>query len=152
MDTLGHLKLTATLNAPRLWTAETPKLYRVRLSLTRGGKVIHVLTQRFGFRTFELRAGQGAFLNGRRVRFKGIGLHSFRPVTARALDDAENYADVRLIKQAADRLHRRHPAHSRRSGHDGGVGPGRAISEDGARPETPRLFECYISARVPAAL
>jgi hypothetical protein len=83
---------------PALWTAETPNLYSVRLALRHGSQELHVVTQRFGFRTFELRAGQGFFFNGKRIFLKGVGRHSFRPATARALTTEDCYDDARLIK------------------------------------------------------
>ncbi len=94
----GRVPIAARLDAPRLWTAETPQLYTVRLSLRRGDETLHTVTPRFGFRTFEVRAGQGLFLNGQRVLLKGVNRHSFRPATGRALTRDDCYADVRLIR------------------------------------------------------
>mgnify|MGYP003913530911 CR=1 FL=1 len=90
--------LRASLPAPRLWTAETPHLYTLRLTLRQGGKALHTQSTRFGFRTFEVRQGDGLYLNGRKIVIKGVNRHSFRPETGRALDRADNYADARLIK------------------------------------------------------
>jgi hypothetical protein len=60
---------------------------------------VHTRIERFGFRTFEVRAGQGLFLNGQRILLKGVGRHSFRPETARALTREDCYDDARLIKE-----------------------------------------------------
>lgn len=94
----GSIRLSTRLDAPRLWTAETPNLYTLRLTLRQGSAVLHTVDERFGFRTFEVREGQGLFLNGQRILLKGVARHSFRPETGRALDTEENYDDVRLIK------------------------------------------------------
>ena len=94
----GRVHLARKLDAPRLWTAETPNLYSVRLTLRRGAEALHTMTQRFGFRTFEVRDGQGLFLNGQRILLKGVGRHSFRPDTGRALTTEDCYDDARLIK------------------------------------------------------
>lgn len=94
----GKLRLASRVAAPRLWTAETPNLYSLRLTLFKGDVPIHASTERFGFRTFELRPGDGLYLNGQRILLKGVNRHSFRPKTARALNDENNRADVRLIK------------------------------------------------------
>lgn len=96
---MGRLRLTTRIEAPRLWTAETPVLYTVRISRHRGDQVVHTVTERFGFRTFEVRDGDGLYLNGRRILLKGINRHSFRPDTGRALTTEDCYADVRLIKE-----------------------------------------------------
>ncbi|MEO8017909.1 MAG: glycoside hydrolase family 2 TIM barrel-domain containing protein [Pseudomonadota bacterium] len=86
--------------APALWTAEAPNLYSVRFSLENKAGEIHRLTQRFGFRTFEVRPRDGVYLNGHKIVLKGINRHSFDPKTGRTLTRAQNYADVRLIKGA----------------------------------------------------
>ena len=70
-------RLQTQFNSPRLWTAETPNLYQVEVRLKRGATVLHSLRQRFGFRTIELRPGDGIYVNGRRVVLKGSNRHSF---------------------------------------------------------------------------
>ncbi|MDP5280231.1 glycoside hydrolase family 2 TIM barrel-domain containing protein [Sphingomonas sp. DG1-23] len=94
----GKLRIASRVEAPRLWTAETPNLYSLRLTLFKGDEAVHASTERSGFRTFELRPGDGLYLNGQRILLKGVNRHSFRPETARALNDEDNWADVRLIK------------------------------------------------------
>lgn len=94
-----RVSLQTKLRAPKLWTAETPNLYRVRFSLLENGAERHLVTETFGFRTFEVRSGQGLFLNGQRVLLKGVNRHSFWPETGRTLSRERNYADVRLIKE-----------------------------------------------------
>ena len=94
----GRVHLATRIDGPRLWTAETPNLYSLRLTLRRGDTILHTLTARFGFRTFEVRK-DGLFLNGQRILLKGVGRHAFRPETGRALDTEDSYDDVRLIKE-----------------------------------------------------
>ena len=87
--------------APALWTAETPNRYSVQFSLVDNQRPLHAaLEQRFGFRSVEVRANDGVYLNGRKIVLKGINRHSFNPETGRTLSRAQNYADVRLIKAA----------------------------------------------------
>ena len=95
----GRVHLAAHVDSPNLWTAETPNLYSLKLILRRGGVALHAVTTRFGFRTFEVRAGDGLYLNGRRILLKGVDRHSFRPETGRALSPEDCYDDVRLIKE-----------------------------------------------------
>lgn len=94
----GRVRLATRIDAPRLWTAETPNLYGLTLTLYRGDTIVHRTYERFGFRTFEVRPGQGLYLNGQRILLKGVDRHSFRPDTARALTRADNYDDVRTIR------------------------------------------------------
>ncbi len=95
---MGRVRIAGRVESPKLWTAETPNLYTLRLSLRRGADVVHVIEQRFGFRTFEVREGQGLYLNGQRILLKGVDRHSFRPETGRALNREDCYEDVRLMK------------------------------------------------------
>jgi len=80
------------------WTAETPHLYSVRVTLLKGTEAIHTRTQRFGFRTFEVRPGDGLYLNGQKIKLKGVCRHSFWPDSGRCLSRKVSYDDVRLIK------------------------------------------------------
>ncbi len=92
--------LTGKFATPRTWSAETPHLYTARVSLLAGGRELHQVDERIGFRTLEVRANDGVYLNGRKIVLKGINRHSFRPASGRTLTRAENYADARLIKSA----------------------------------------------------
>jgi hypothetical protein len=94
----GRVRISTHVNAPKLWTAETPNLYTATFTLRRGESDLHVTTTRFGFRTFEVRAGEGLFLNGQRILLKGANRHSFRPETGRALTREECYEDARLMR------------------------------------------------------
>jgi hypothetical protein len=92
--------LEAKIDAPRLWTAETPNLYGVEIRLKRGNEVIHQVRQRFGFRTFEVRDGDGLYLNGRRIILKGANRHSFWPESGRCLSEAVHRLDIETLKDA----------------------------------------------------
>jgi len=93
----GRLRLSTRAANPLLWTAETPHLYTLRVTRRLGDVVVHTTTTRFGFRTFEIREGDGLYVNGQRVLLKGVCRHSFRPETGRALNREDCYADVRLL-------------------------------------------------------
>ncbi|MDR0541825.1 MAG: hypothetical protein LBH19_06395 [Dysgonamonadaceae bacterium] len=83
----------------KTWTAETPNLYYVTFTLSDGNKNLHTVKERFGFRTIEVREGDGLYVNGQRVNFRGVNRHSFRPETGRTLNRAANYDDVKLMKE-----------------------------------------------------
>ncbi|WP_052074427.1 glycoside hydrolase family 2 [Shewanella mangrovi] len=90
--------LTAQIDAPALWTAETPNLYQVRLQLKAGANTVHSLDKTFGFRTFEVRPHDGLYLNGTKITLKGVNRHSFRPETGRTLTKQISIDDIKLIK------------------------------------------------------
>ena len=98
----AHFTVHATVKDPATWSAETPNLYvaEFTLRLDGGKKGTHTVTQRFGFRTFELRVGDGLYLNGHKLTLKGACRHSFWPETGRTLSLANQREDVRLMKEA----------------------------------------------------
>ena len=65
-DTLVTLR--GKVENPLTWSAETPHLYTVRITLKRGRKNLYTLTESFGFRTIEIRQGDGIYINGSRSR------------------------------------------------------------------------------------
>lgn len=93
------VRIDLCCSSPRLWTAETPNLYAAVFTLRdRRGRTLHTLRHSFGFRTVEFRRGEGFFVNGARVKMKGVNRHSFRPESGRTLSYADNLEDVLLIK------------------------------------------------------
>ena len=84
--------------SPLLWTAETPNIYSVSISLMQDQKELYRTAQQFGFRTMEIRLGDGIYLNGTKIKMKGINRHAFWPETGRCLNDQINLEDVKLIK------------------------------------------------------
>ncbi len=93
-----RVTLETRVERPAAWTAESPHLYRVAVSLERGGTIVHTTTERFGFRTVELRPRDGLYVNGVKVRLKGVNRHSFWPDSGRATSRAVSEMDVKLIK------------------------------------------------------
>ena len=94
----GKASLQTEITSPKLWTTETPNLYRVEVRLKQNGKIIHESSQRFGFRTFEVRDGDGLYLNSRRVILKGCDRHSFWPDSGRCLSEAVHRLDIETMK------------------------------------------------------
>ncbi len=90
--------LAARIADPLLWSAETPNLYQLEVRLKIGSAVVHTVRQRFGFRTIELRPGQGLFVNGKRVFLKGVDRHSFWPDSGRTLSEQVSRDDIDVIK------------------------------------------------------
>jgi hypothetical protein len=96
-DTLNVLQ--AFVSKPDLWSPEFPNLYKATVYLKdKQGKTVHQLEQRFGFRTAELRPGDGFYLNNKKVVFKGVNRHSFWPTSGRTLSKAISIEDVTLMK------------------------------------------------------
>jgi hypothetical protein len=92
------VSLQTKIISPELWTAETPNLHRVEVRLKQNGKTIHQIRRIFGFRTFEVRDGDGLYLNGQRVILKGCNRHSFWPDSGRCLSEAVQRLDIETMK------------------------------------------------------
>ncbi|MCR5577113.1 MAG: DUF4981 domain-containing protein [Oscillospiraceae bacterium] len=85
--------------APKLWSAEEPKLYTLLIEVgNTAGSVTEVIRQRVGFRRFELRDGL-MLLNGKRIVFKGVNRHDFSARQGRVPDREELERDIMLMKQ-----------------------------------------------------
>jgi hypothetical protein len=93
---LAHLHTFAENIKP--WTPESPNMYILDIQLIDYLDVVHEITEKFGFRTVELRESDGIYVNGEKVMFKGVCRHSFRPNTGRALSKQVSIEDVNTIK------------------------------------------------------
>ncbi len=91
--------LRTVVSGIKPWTQETPELYRLVAELSDGGRTVHRVEERIGFRTVEFRRGEGFFLNGRRIVFKGVNRHSFWPESGRTLSRSICLEDAKLIKE-----------------------------------------------------
>jgi beta-galactosidase len=83
---------------PNLWTAETPSLYRLRLSVSVGGKVVQTVEERIGLREVSIADGQ-LRLNGKPIKMRGVNHHDLDPVNGRAITREQMRADLVLMKK-----------------------------------------------------
>ena len=93
-------RMSATIRSPKRWTAETPYLYKLHLTLlTAEGEVMEQVEQSVGFRSVEIQGGQ-LLVNGAPVRFRGVNRHEHDPRTARVMSEERMLQDILLMKQA----------------------------------------------------
>lgn len=81
------------------WTAETPNLYKVNVYLRSAGKNIYHTSEKFGFRTIEIKKSDGIYVNGVKIKMKGANRHVWWPETGRSVNPAIDLMDVQLMKQ-----------------------------------------------------
>jgi hypothetical protein len=93
------VELRTRVNNALQWTAETPNLYKVVVSLKNGSSTVYQLSEKFGFRTIEVRRGDGIYLNGVQIKMKGVNRHVWWPETGRCVNPQIDLADVQLIKE-----------------------------------------------------
>jgi hypothetical protein len=96
-DSMVDLR-TSVLN-PSLWTAETPNLYKVVLQINDGNSTLYETSDKFGFRTIEVRKQDGIYVNGTKIKLKGINRHVFWPEYGRATNPDADLLDVQLIRE-----------------------------------------------------
>ncbi|MBZ0114549.1 MAG: glycoside hydrolase family 2, partial [Thermoanaerobaculia bacterium] len=92
------VRLATDLPQVAPWSPESPSLYRLVTELRDGKVLLHRHTNIIGFRSFEVRPGQGLFLNGRRILLRGVNRHSFHPETGRATSPELSRSDIELMK------------------------------------------------------
>ncbi|OAS17811.1 glycoside hydrolase family 2 TIM barrel-domain containing protein [Paenibacillus oryzisoli] len=91
-------QLRTNIDFPKKWTAETPHLYRLVLSLKdASGKLIEAVSCNVGFRRFELKDGLMT-INGKRILFKGVNRHEFNCDTGRTVHYDDMVRDIQLMK------------------------------------------------------
>ncbi|HEU5122909.1 MAG TPA: glycoside hydrolase family 2 TIM barrel-domain containing protein [Verrucomicrobiae bacterium] len=91
-------RLHTQVDSPQTWSAEIPNLYNIEVRLKHGTNTLHRFYQRFGFRTMEVREGDGLYVNGKRVILKGANRHSFWPESGRCLSTAVHKLDIETMK------------------------------------------------------
>lgn len=89
----------ARVAKPRQWTAETPYLYRLVLTLYGPmGEALDFESCRVGFRQVEIKDGL-ICVNGRRLVMRGVDRHEHHPLRGRALTLEDMRREVILMKQ-----------------------------------------------------
>ncbi|MCF7975321.1 MAG: DUF4981 domain-containing protein [Phycisphaerae bacterium] len=91
--------LTAVIDNPKKWTAETPDLYDVVLRLKNAaGELKEVVQCRFGFREVAIKNAQ-LLVNGKAIYVKGVNRHEHDPDTGHTISRESMIQDIRLMKQ-----------------------------------------------------
>ena len=98
-DTTGMLNFKTTVPSVKTWSAETPNLYTLLLTVKdASGNTTEATSSRIGFRTSEVK--DGLFLiNGKRVLIKGTDMHEFNPKTGQVIDEELTMLDFERMKQ-----------------------------------------------------
>lgn len=87
------------VRAPRKWSAETPSLYKLLLTLKDGsGRVIEVIPWNVGFRDVRIRDGR-LLVNGRAILLKGVNRHEHSPDAGHYVTREDMVRDIVLMKR-----------------------------------------------------
>ncbi|SDE95214.1 Glycosyl hydrolases family 2 [Massilia sp. PDC64] len=98
--TLDVAQQSRRLSGLKLWSPESPTLYRAVTTLDVAGRQRDRFETPFGFRTIEWTADRGFFLNGEHRYFRGANVHQDQAGWGDAVTNAAIERDVQLMKDA----------------------------------------------------
>ena len=99
MTSPGEYRLVMDVDSPRKWTAETPELYDLVVSLEEDGELVDRRGCKVGFRQIGIRPDGALIINGRRVLFKGVNRHDFSEETGRTISRDETEREILAMKR-----------------------------------------------------
>ena len=92
-------KASVLVNNPYKWTAETPYLYTLYITLQEpDGKVVEVVPQKVGFRKVEIRDRQ-LLVNGQPILIKGADRHEMDPEGGYLVSLERMVQDIQIMKE-----------------------------------------------------
>ena len=91
-------KLKSIVTSVKPWSAESPDLYTVVLTLKSNGIPIEYVSSKTGFRTVEIKDGI-IRINGKRVVFKGTNRHEFDCHMGRYISEEVMRQDIEIMKR-----------------------------------------------------
>jgi len=97
-DAKGRHATSVKIADPHLWTAETPSLYRLQLTVSARGETLQTIEERIGLREVSIVDGV-LLLNGRPIKLRGVNRHDLSPDTGRAVTEEQMRRDLELMKR-----------------------------------------------------
>lgn len=102
MEPSGEGTASLDLSLPDIepWSAETPRLYELSVSLRNpGGEIVDAARVKIGFRSVVVQ-GTDLLVNGQRVLIVGVNRHDFDPHTGRTVTPESMRRDLVAMKRA----------------------------------------------------
>ncbi|MDE7388664.1 MAG: DUF4981 domain-containing protein [Muribaculaceae bacterium] len=94
----GHRTVKLDVASPLKWTAETPNLYTLTATISRGGKTLEVVPVKVGFRKVEIKDRQ-LMVNGKPIIVKGVDRHELDPDGGYVVSRERMLQDLRIMKE-----------------------------------------------------
>jgi beta-galactosidase len=99
VGTDGIVKFRKDVNSPKLWSAEEPNLYYLKMKhFNKSGKLIEVVPWRFGFRWVEIKNNR-LMVNGKPIVIAGANRHEHNPATGHYVPKKTVLQDIILMKK-----------------------------------------------------
>ncbi len=103
-QTLDIEQLSAEISKPKLWSPDTPTLYKAITTIFENDSDVDSLVDsyqtQFGFKWVEWTADKGFFLNGEHLYLEGVNVHQDHAGWGDAVTKAGVYRDLKLMKDA----------------------------------------------------
>ena len=94
----NSLNLNRKIRSPKLWSAETPDLYNLKITVTDTlGNITQTAKAEIGFRDVRVK-GKQLFVNGQPILIKGINRHEITAKRGYCMTREEMEEDIRLLK------------------------------------------------------
>jgi beta-galactosidase len=87
------------IQSPRLWSPDSPSLYRVRTELLVNGTVVDSTETSFGVRNVDFDVNRGLLINGVQVKMRGVCLHHDGGAVGAAVPEAVLERRLRLLRE-----------------------------------------------------
>lgn len=84
---------------PKKWSAESPYLYDLVLTLKDGDKTIDIRGGKVGFREVGIRKDGALLINGQRMVFHGVNRHDHSEINGRTVSKEEMENDIKMMKR-----------------------------------------------------
>ena len=96
---LSTMNFKTVLPNVAAWTAETPNLYTLQITIKDGnGKISESIASRIGFRTVEIK-GKQLLVNGQPILVKGVNIHEHNGYTGHYVPEELMQKDFELFKK-----------------------------------------------------
>lgn len=95
---IGYFSMQTDIKNPDKWTAETPNLYKLVLTVKTKGNSIGSFASNVGFREVEIIDG-ALHINGQYIYIKGVNRHEHDPDTGHYVTAESMIEDIKLMKQ-----------------------------------------------------
>ena len=90
--------LQAVVENANPWSAETPNLYTLFITLKKGEETLEVIKKKVGFRHIEIKGGQ-LLVNGQPILIKGVDRHELDPDGGYVVPVERMIQDLKIMKQ-----------------------------------------------------
>jgi beta-galactosidase len=95
----GDVASTLTVAKPRLWSPDSPALYRVRTEVLVAGEVVDQADTGFGIRHVDFDVDRGLLINGQQVKMRGMCIHQDGGAVGSAVPEAVLERRLRLLRE-----------------------------------------------------